>query len=99
MQTYLQNVKARVYNESKDDICSICDEKILYHLNKFLKDHVLDFFLSNVESFNKKLNLSDFYFDFDKDNGDIIELHIPNDIKETIRKILGRNKIQININL
>lgn len=82
-----------------DDIGEICDEKILHLLNKFLKDHVLNLFISDGSLFDKKLNLSDFFFSFDKENKNIIDLHISNDIKETIRKILGRNKIQININL
>lgn len=103
IQGYLSNVKAWVHQDERSDdnacTCRISNEKILRILNKFLKDKLLCLFMSDFDLFDKSLNLADFYLYFDKDNDTVINLELSHDIKKSLRKILQRDNLTININL
>ena len=95
----LSTIKSLVHHNDQNNEQKMTDECLMFKMNDLLRDKLIDLFFGNEEVFNHKINLSKFSFEYEDGSHNVINLNLPFDVKEYIRKCTNRDNITINVKL
>jgi len=93
IQNYIQKMRMP-FSWSEKSFSKIDDSKLVYIIKSLFEHEIMNLFLNNVDIFEHRVDLGELKVDI---VDGVVEIELPETIKNELRKYLGKEELNIKV--